>query len=114
MRAADGSGDHVDLDVDEVDAVIGFYRRCAQVVEAAASDLGGHAFGAWADPDDDNGHLGARFAEIGQSLGERLRVQAAAAATLADELAGGLGALADADAEAAARLRAAATGVAQT
>ncbi|MGW0037109.1 hypothetical protein [Gordonia sp. NPDC003376] len=79
MTGPDGS--HIRMDVDQVTAVVGYYRRLAQVVGAAADDLGGGEFGAWCGPDHDE--LGRRFAHTAATLAERLRVQAASASSLA-------------------------------
>jgi hypothetical protein len=105
--------DDVAIDADEVAEVIAFYRRASHVLTAATDDLTAHDFGAWSSggcgdlpdhalPDhalaDD---LGVRVGEMGRALAQGLAAQAASAARLADILAHGLAALADADAQAA-------------
>ncbi|NDK89084.1 hypothetical protein GYA93_05735 [Gordonia desulfuricans] len=100
MTGADGA--HMRMDVDQVTAVVGYYRRVAQVVDAAAADLDGDAFGSWCGPDHDE--LGRRFAQTAGLLADRLRVQAASASSLAETLGRGVDHVVAADDEAAGAL----------
>lgn len=94
--AADVPDTAISVDVDAVEDVAAFYRRTALVADAAAADMADHDFGSWAVGENYRA-LGARYADMGRAMSEVLRGHAAAAADLADALATGVTALADAD-----------------
>lgn len=94
----------VSVDVDEVIAVAAFYRKSAQVLGTAASDLGDHRFGTWV-PGDDHGDLAGRFIAMSDALTARLQDQAASASALSDALARGVEQVRTADEDAGSPLR---------
>ena len=83
----------ISMDTAQVSAVSAYYRRSALVLSAVADDLAAHDFGTWARASvaaDENpvafGPSAATYAEMSATLSRRLRVQATAAAALADTL----------------------------
>lgn len=80
------------MDVEQVSAVAGYYRRSSLVLNAVADDLATHDFGRWARTDADPGPVpslgpsAATYAEMSATLSVRLRMQSRAAAVLADTL----------------------------
>lgn len=107
-----GGGDDVSrrisMDTAQVSAVASYYRRSSLVLSAVADDLAAHDFGAWARQstvrDADSATFGpsaATYADMSTTLSRRLRVQAAAAAALADTLRNSALTMADGDGRAA-------------
>ncbi|MFW0796131.1 hypothetical protein AAFP30_20125 [Gordonia sp. CPCC 205515] len=86
------------IDVDEVTEVVSFYRCAAEVVGAAASDLGAGDLGDWA-LDDQYRELGDRYREMGRVIAARLAEQSVAADRLSMALEQGLTALTESDAD---------------
>ncbi len=110
----DGSGAddvvsrRISMDTAQVSAVSAYYRRSSLVLSAVADDLATRDFGTWARdsgvPDGNSvafGPLAAAYAGMSAALSRRLRVQAAAAAALADSLRNSALAITDGDDRAA-------------
>ncbi|GAA1481698.1 hypothetical protein GCM10009624_21380 [Gordonia sinesedis] len=98
----------LDVDVDTVTDVAGFYRRAALVADAAAADLSAHDLGSWAVGENYRA-LGERYAEMGRAMAGTLRRQATATARLADVLHSGVAGIVAADDEQARAIGAAAS-----
>ena len=102
---ADGVGSRpISMDTAAVSAVSAYYRRSSLVLSAVADDLAAHDFGTWARESiagDENtvafGPSAAAYAEMSATLSRRLRVQATAAAALADTLRNSALTMADGD-----------------
>ncbi|MGV9710579.1 hypothetical protein ACWDTI_07935 [Gordonia sp. NPDC003424] len=86
------------IDADEIADVVSFYRSAAEVVGAAAADLGAEELGDWA-LDDDYRELGDRYREMGRIIALRLAEQSVAADRLSIALEHGLTVLTDADSD---------------
>ncbi|MFE0751913.1 hypothetical protein [Gordonia sp. NPDC058843] len=102
--ADDAGSRRIAMDTGQVSAVASYYRRSSLVLSAVADDLASHDFGTWARgsvvPEADSvafGPLAAAYADMSTTLSRRLRVQAAAAAALADTLRNSALTMADGD-----------------
>lgn len=98
------SDGRIAVDVDEVTAVVDYYRCAADGIGAAADDLAGYEFGRWAVGDAYR-ELGDRYRDTGRLLARHLADQADAAGALADDLTGALAVIVEGDADATAALR---------
>lgn len=86
------------IDLDEVADVVSFYRAAAEVVGAAAADLGADDLGDWALDDHYRG-LGDRYRAMGRVIAARLAEQSVAADRLSMALERGVATLTEGDAD---------------